>query len=89
MNSFSNFLFFISIFGKISPGKETLVQDIASGAQAHPAAAHVHFGCCSACFEIVLDTVSITTPKCLDVDYKPKNVHSMGPKVCLAASAFF
>jgi hypothetical protein len=57
MNSFSNFLFFISIFGKISPGKE-----MATGAQAHLAVAHVHLGCCSACFELVMDMVSITSP---------------------------
>jgi hypothetical protein len=44
-----------------------LVQDMASGVQAHLAGAHVHFGCCSACFEIVMDMVSITSPKCLDV----------------------
>lgn len=53
------------------------------------AAAPVHLGCCSACFEIVMDMVSITSPKCLDVHYKPKNVHNVGPKCVRQHLSFF
>jgi hypothetical protein len=86
MNFFQTFFLFRFL---ASPGKETLVQDMASGAQAHLVAAHIHFGCCSACFEIVMDMVSITSRKCLDVHYKPKNVHNMGPKYVWQHLSFF
>jgi hypothetical protein len=62
---------------------------MASGAQAHLAAAHLHLGCCSACFEIVMNMVSITSPKCLHAHYYPKNVHNMGPKCVWQHLSFF